>query len=265
MAGQSRRLLHLTLAVLALGAAAALLVWRPWRREEVDVVAVIAAGERPAPSVERPPTAQPGRPPDAAALATLMRDTSWRVRLSAANSLGARADIPPERRAELLLEALAREVARPTGAAPLPGSYVPMTSLIRLQYLRVIGDLGTGATAVARASIRRTTGEAREWAILALGEAGAREAVPQLREVLRTSRHGEVRMTAARLLGALQAREAIPELRAALTDPFTATVSSDAHGGPRSPFYPVRGQAASALKKLGLTVERRGHTFTVVP
>jgi HEAT repeat protein len=70
-------------------------------------------------------------------------------------------------------------------------------------------------------------------------------------------------MTAARYLGYFKDRDAIPALRQALNDPHRAISLSDTPGMPNQPFYPVREQAARALRELGLKVERRGDTFVV--
>jgi len=71
-------------------------------------------------------------------------------------------------------------------------------------------------------------------------------------------------MTAAHVLGKLKERAAVPELEAALSDPFTARVLHNDVGGPADQtLYPVRSRAASALRALGIAVEKRGDSYIV--
>jgi HEAT repeat protein len=199
--------------------------------------------------------------PDAADLAAILRDSSWQARLGAVNSLAGRRDIPAARRAELLLAGLEREIARPTDSLRFPGGYLPSSSTFRLQFMRVIESLGPDAVGPARTAAERSSLEAREWMLLARAGAGDVDAAPSLRELLKNSRSPTVRMTAARLLGRLGDRSAIPELRTALADPFTAVADQSDLRIQSSSFYPVREQAAGALRSLGINVQRSGDRF----
>ncbi len=221
-----------------------------------------ALGRPAAPARDTTMTPSPAtHRPDAAGLAGILRDSSWQARLGAVNSLPGRRDIPTARRAELLLAGLEREIARPTDSLRFPGGYLPSSSTFRLQFMRVIESLGPDAIGPTRTAAERSSLEAREWMLLARAGAGDVDAAPSLRELLKNSRSPAVRMTAARLLGRLGDRSAIPELRTALGDPFTAAADqSDLRLQPSS-FYPVREQAAGALRMLGVNVQRSGDSF----
>lgn len=261
-----RTVLLVTGVVLLIGAGAFLLL-RPAPEAE-RAGGVIAALQRPTPpAAAAPPRVRRSRippPPDVSALQVMVRSTDWRVRRRAAGSLAERRDLPPERRAELLLDVLEQEVATPAKGPPPAGSYLPLTGVMRLHYVHLVGDLGGPATGPARAAVRDASGERREWTTIALGATGAKEAVPGLRELLRGSRHTDVRMSAAYFLGELHDRSAVDDLKAALRDPGTARVVSDVSGAPDRALYPVREQAARALRTLGVSVERRGSTFTAL-
>jgi len=252
-------------AVLLLGAGAAFLLLRrePSGGASDDLIQALQGNTAPRSQASaRRRTRVPPPLPDAAALPALIRDTSWRVRLRTASSLAGRADIPAERRAELILDALGQEVTSPASGPPLAGSYLPLSGVFRLHYVHLIEDLGPAATRPARAALQDASGERREWTSIALGASGDKGAAPALRELLRRSRHPDVRMSAAYFLGILGDRSAVGDLKAALADPATARVRSDGSGPPDHTLYPVREQAAGALQALGLAVERNGNTFT---
>lgn len=192
-----------------------------------------------------------------------LRDSVWQLRTAAAWRLAGRADIPIARRASALLQVLEREIVSPTDAPVFPGTWPPLTGYIRTEYVHAIEELGPAARALVSEGYRKSSGEVRDWYGLALGATGAPEAPPVLRELLARSNDPDVRWTAAWYLGWLKDRNAVSILKAALNDSATAVPVSDVRGRPRRPIYPVREQAALALEALGLTVERRGDTFTV--
>jgi HEAT repeat protein len=250
--------------IILLGSAVLLLRKRsPAPADSLDALVVALA--RPAAAPVRDSSVSPlsaAQPPESRALAATLRDSSWQTRLAAVNALRDRSDLTVGERAELLLAGLAREVDRPTESFRLSGGYLPPTSLFRLQFLRVLEGLGADAISPARQAGARAPSDTREWMLLARAGVGDTEVLSQIRELLRTSRDGAVRMTAARLLGRLSDRSAIPDLKVALNDPFKATTDASDMDLPPHFFYPVREQAAGALKALGLTVARNGDTFT---
>lgn len=259
----TRGKLLLLAAGLVLVTAVGFFVLRGTRSKDTPGDIIIQALQ--ADSLSRPPARRSRiapKPPDPSAIPELVRDTSWRTRLSAASALAEHPEIPAKRRAEMVLDALTQEVAMPAPAPPPAGSYLPLTGVIRLHYVHMIEDLGADAADPARTAMGQESGPAREWASIAFGASGAKDATPILRELLRSSSEADVRMSAAYFLGRLGDRSAVDDLKRALSDPATAQVNSKDSGRPRRTFYPVREQAAGALKNLGLKIQRTGDTFT---
>jgi HEAT repeat protein len=200
--------------------------------------------------------------PESAQLQRLIHDSLWQRRAAAGWAVSQQTDLPVARRVELLLDLLDREIATPTQAPPVPGSWPPFTNTLRLHYLHAIETLGPEARGAVRGSPAPRNADAREWRTLALGAAGDHQTAPALTALLANSADPDVRMTAARYLGWLNDRSAVPALKAALRDTATAMPVSDMRGRKPQRFYPVREQAAAALEDLGLPVTRTGDTFT---
>ncbi|MCJ7736731.1 MAG: HEAT repeat domain-containing protein, partial [Anaerolineae bacterium] len=120
---------------------------------------------------------------------------------------------------------------------------------------RALSELGPAAISALREAADGASGEVREHILVALVYAGDREAVPHTRELVTQASSPAVRMDAARALGQAGDLEAIPQLAAALQDSYVVTGEDDLGA---YTMYPVREQAAAALRALGVTVERLG-------
>jgi HEAT repeat protein len=220
------------------------------------------ATEAAAPSDATPPTgaAQATPTPDAETLAQGLQAETWTERLAVAWTISERDDIAVDERVDLLMAGLEHEVAVPSQGAPPVGAYLASGPMMRLQFGRRLAELGPEAAPHLRDAVENAQGEARQHALVALAYLGEEDVIPQVRELLRTAKSPVVRMDAARALGEAGATEAIPDLTAALDDPVVIQATGDT--GPYT-IYPVREQAAGALIKLGVNVERDGDTFTV--
>lgn len=192
--------------------------------------------------------------PDAAAIERQLDSRGWLDRQQAATLLLERPDIPAPRRAEMLLRAVEAEAQEPVDDEPVEGSYLTASGLLRLSYTRAMGALGAEALETLRRAAAGEEGAARERAILALGFADDAQATAALRQLLSDSDDPDVRMLAAYLLGELGDEAAVPLLRQALEDGHSVYYEGRLTGGVW--IYPVRGQAAAALTKLGLEVRR---------
>ena len=90
--------------------------------------------------------------------------------------------------------------------------------------------------------------EVRDWLSIALGLAGGKRVVPRLIEVLQKSKEGFVRAGAAEALGDLGAKEAIPALEEALGDRFCVEARSSLRGTYTD--YPVSRAARGSLSRI---------------
>jgi hypothetical protein len=239
MAVLNQKTVAIALVVLLVGAAAAVL----WLRSRTPAQTQVRV--------------------DSIDIQRVLGDSIWQRRAANVWRYAAQSDIPVTRRARFLLDVLAREIASPTNAPVIAGSWPPLTRFLRIHYLHALETLGPEAQSAVRDALKGPRGEVREWYTLALGATLSSGAAPSLRELLAQSRDPGVRKTAARYLGWLKDAEAVPALKTALGDTATAVPVSDLVGRPPKRIYPVREQAALALEALGFKVARRGDTFTV--
>jgi HEAT repeat protein len=243
--------------VVLLALAAVLIGGLLWYRNRARPASDQAASE---PARPRPDPTQRAITPDQ--IPAMLRDTSWQTRLRAANALPSMDALPLDRRVGLLAEALDREVTAPASGPPFMGSYLLLTSTLRINYLRLLENLGAPASGPVRAAGKPSTPAGREWRTLALAATGSRESIPDLRGLLSSS-DPAVRMTAARYLGFLKDQDAIQALKQALADPFTASTAGHGQAEARGRFYPVRQQAARALRVLGVSLKRQGDSYVL--
>jgi HEAT repeat protein len=203
------------------------------------------------------PTPAPIPTPSVDQLSAMLQSQDWQQRLAGAGLLAERGDIPVEKRVDLLATALGSEIGRPTQGIPPDGAYLPTTDIVRLQLTRSMGKLGAAGQAGLRAQAAATTGEMHERAVLALGYAGDRSVVAEVRQILLKSGSASVRMDAAHLLGQLKDPAARPELEKALQDAYG--IEHTQLSGFSGKVYPVREQAAAALAALGVKIEIVDH------
>jgi HEAT repeat protein len=258
----TRQALFILIAVVVLAAAlgGGYLLWQRSQRPDLATLLAEVRAARSTPTAEGTPAPTPT--PDANALADTLASGEVPYRLSIARTLAGRDDIPVERRAEMLVAALAAEVAAPSTEAPrIRDTYLSADGVLRLALVRGLAELGAEALPTVRQAAEGATGVAREHLLVARAYLGDAEAFPAVREVLRDSGDPVARMDAARALGVAGDAEAIPDLVGALEDPYRVE-ARDSLGA--YTIYPVREQAVGALDTLGVAVERgAGDTFTV--
>ncbi len=191
---------------------------------------------------------------DAEELAAIVRDDSWHMRLAAGATLPQRDDIPLEKRVELLVQALEREIEDPgQGRTPL-GAWLPAEEHTRMHLVAIMAELDPEAVPALRQATSAASPEAHDYLVVALAYLGDREAATHVRDLLTDSSNPWLRSEAASALGVVDGEKAIPLLKAALQDPYVTTVS-DCLGEFR--IFPVRESAANVLRDLGMTVEMR--------
>ncbi len=191
---------------------------------------------------------------DAEELVTIVRDESWNVRLAAVATLPQRDDIPLEKRVELLMKALEREIEDPgQGRAPL-GAWLPAEEHTRMHLVAIMAQLDPEAIPALRQATSAASPEAHDYLVLALAYLGDQDAATHVRNLLTDSSNPWLRSEAASALSVVDGEAAIPLLKGGLQDPYVTTVT-DCLGEFR--IFPVRESAADALRDLGMTVEMR--------
>jgi len=182
-----------------------------------------------------------------------------------ARILGKDSNIPTQVKVDTILNALKREIEKPTMTEFPEGSYAPGTEYLKMQYEFAIEDLGKSAIPEIKRQLEEAKGEFREWLLITLGALGDVEFFSQIVEILESSKDGFIRSFAARSLGILGNKQAISALKKALEDPFF-TISSTCLRSEDPEFnkiYPVREEASNALKKMGISVKRQGNKFWI--
>jgi len=191
-------------------------------------------------------------PPTLEDLTARIKDPAWQKRLEALELVPGLDGVPAEDRAALLVESIKNEIGV-KDPARVNGSYLGISEIIRLQLTRKLGEMSSADPRLLRDQLDDASGAARDHLLISLGYAGDREVAGELRRLLAEASDPLIRMDAARVLGLLEAQEARPELESALTDPYQVRFR-DSLG--EAEIYPVREQAAGALKRLGVPISR---------
>lgn len=182
-----------------------------------------------------------------------------------ARILGKMKKVDPKIRAEACIVALKREVSREsdpnTSHKLMPNSYGTEPQFKIRQYIYALEDVGAPAIPFISSALTSTgIGTSAEYLAICLGLAGDRNSLAALEKILMDSKAGEARALAAMALGKLGDKNAIPVLEKALEDPYCVTFQ-DRRG--KATIFPVRGEAAASLRKLGVKLVRQGAIFRV--
>jgi len=152
-----------------------------------------------------------------------------------------------------LIAYLKNEMANPRMSTTGLGGGVIDSDYIQEQIILSLGLVGD--LAILKESLEQAEDEAlSDRLVVALGLVGDREASPRLIQIVGVSQHGFLRALAARALGDLEEIASISTLKKALKDPFSQMASNSLQGQFTS--YPVREEAAGALRRLGLSVDK---------
>jgi hypothetical protein len=183
----------------------------------------------------------------------------------AARILGKMKKANPKIRVEACIGALKKEVLRQsdpnTSHKLLPNSYGTEPQFKIRQYIYALGDLGTPAIPFISSTLGTTSdSNLKEYLTICLGFVGDKNNVKALEKILMESKNGEARALSAMALGKLGDKNAIPVLKKALEDPYCVTF--EGHRG-KSTIFPVKGEAAASLRKLGIKIKWEGDKATV--
>lgn len=191
----------------------------------------------------RPDTATTRVPPEAA-----LDDPDPLVRYQATYEMVGDDEVPTPELVEMLGDALAAELATPSQGDS--GSWFTFSETLARGYATGMASRGAESVPEIRKRLQGTAGPARDWYLLALGYAGDESVAPDLISLLDSS-SAAVQVQAIDLVGGFGYEGAVPVLRDLLGHPLCV---ENPHLPGSDCRYPVRDEAAAALRKLGYTV-----------
>lgn len=191
----------------------------------------------------------------------------WGNKREAARDLGKMGGVEPEKKVDILLEALEKEIQHPTSNRHARGSgYATITESLKIHYMLGLTDIGAPAIPYLNQILQDSQGE-KKWRLeIVLARLGRKDLYPNIVNMLLHEKNGYIRAMAARTLGDIGNKDAIPFLLKALHDPFAVPSGSDVFvpGMDTSITYPVRDNAAGALRGFGIKVHSFEHEHYVI-
>lgn len=203
----------------------------------------------------------------------------------AARIIGKMKKVAPEIRTKPLIEALKKEVSinfdSNTSQQTLPGAYATESQHKICQFIYAIGDVGVQVTPyVSKVLDSASDNNSKEYLAICLGFIGNKDnkiLLPKIKteiiHLAKDSADGYTRLMAMRVLEKWKDPNLVSIFEEGLNDNFKVAVSTDLvtpdtykgiDGRVYYDCYPVRDEAASALRKLGINVQKHGNNFSVV-
>ena len=195
--------------------------------------------------------------------------------------LGKMKKVDPTVRAQACISALKNEVSREsdvnTPQELLPSSYATEAQYKIRQYIFALEDIGAPAIPFISDALRNiNAGSYKEYLTICLCLAGGKktpspEVESEIVNLAKSSSNGYIRALGIRVLSEWEDKTLVPMLKDALNDDFKVVVKPDkvspdmrkgADGCYYFDYYPVRGEAYSALRKLGIKVKWQGDKAT---
>lgn len=191
----------------------------------------------------------------------------WGEKREAARDLGKMEGIEPEEKVDILLKALEKEILHPASKRHARGTgYATITESLKIHYMLGLKDIGASVIPILQEKLPTMQGELKKKIQITLGYLGNKNVYSDMADLLSYDKDGYIRAGAARALGDIGNKEAIPLLLKALHDPFAVPSGIDIiiPGLDTSITYPVRTNAASALRGLGIKVHSFEHEHYVI-
>jgi len=191
----------------------------------------------------------------------------WGEKRLAARDLGKMEGIEPEEKIDILLKALEKEIQHPAFNKHVRGTgYATITESLKIHYMLGIEDIGASIIPILQEKLQTAQGELRKRIQITLGSLGNKDVYLDVLDILLYEKNGYIRAMAARTLGDIGNEEAIPLLLKALHDPFAVPSGVDIiiPGLDTSITYPVRTNAAGALRGFGIKVHSFEHEHYVI-
>lgn len=191
----------------------------------------------------------------------------WRIMSKAARIFAKIEGIDIDLRVDEVLNALKKEIQKPSSLEKLRGSYATVTEYIRRQYILALSDIGYQAIPYLKQALTESTSIIeKQYMLIALGFLKDEEVFSELCDMVINEKEGYIRYGAARALGNIGNKDAIPLLLEMLHDPFVVPSGLDVFipGMDTSITYPVRDEAAGSLRQLGIKVHSFEHEHYVI-
>ena len=194
--------------------------------------------------------------PNLEAIKSVLAHGHWSDKREASLALGAMTDVEIPVKISLLLEAMETEIKQPSELKKLRGSgRATATESVKIHYRMALVKLGKDAIRYLDTAKNSTPAaqESHKRIVLILGQLGDYRAYPEVIDILKSDPDGYLRKEAAMALRTIGSKADFNILVQSLEDPFFVNGSSDIIGlDCQGVNYPVRDEAATALRSLGL-------------
>lgn len=191
-------------------------------------------------------------------------------RAKAAHEIMRSKEISMNTKAKLLLRALKNEHLTPQAdTTNTMTGYLTTTEYLKTQYVLALKGLGKDVVPILKENYGKENGEMKEELVVLLGYLGDAEVYNEIVDVVRKTQNPYTKAKAIRALSGLGvgSNDLIILYIDALKDDFYVRVRSDKRRPPDLDFmniyYPVREEAFSALRILGVQVERNKNEFYI--
>jgi hypothetical protein len=198
-------------------------------------------------------------------LETMIKSPSWEDRLFAAQNFFSIPQIDTMKATEILVDGIVLEAAQPSSLEFPPRSYLNNSERIIRKLIFNLVDLGPSIFDTLDSYVDDLSGESRAWILIVFGLLKDPSAHQEIREILLKHPNPNLRSMAGRALYEYADTADIAALKEALTDDYNLTISSctSVSGDLYEIVYPVRQEAASALRRMGYYVVFEGAKTTL--
>lgn len=208
-------------------------------------------------------------------LARKLEDKRWYIRTDTARALSKAKGIATATKVSLILDAMKEICEKPMAIEEIKGEgmSMPLTEHIKSLYRSAILNMGDSAILPLKEKIGKEKNEFGKNLIVTIGLLGEQSVYHDLMDIATNDENVWLRASAIGGLGAIRDKEAIPFLKKALsdnskvaikTDVITPNTYKDENGYFYYDCYPVRQEAASALRKLGVKVKKEGNEYKII-
>jgi len=199
---------------------------------------------------------------------------NWIKKGESAEKIAEMTGIPIEERLQLLFEVLEEECRVKTSDKKPEGSYKTISVYLKDQYTYAIAVAGIEDPTLILRHLDKAEGEFKNRLTLSLGLLKIKDnaITSGIIQLAKSSQDGYIRTMAIRVLSEWKDKKLIPIFNEGLNDNFKIKIKTDLintntvkgkDGYYYKEYYPVRNEAATALKKLGINVKRNKNDFWV--